>query len=192
MKSSTLFGGQFIEAGFQEVIVPAIWEADPFIKKMGDEKNEKLWTFPSKKGSSLNCLIPEVTAIIQEQWNSGWDRQFKKPFKLFYVSRCYRYDRPQRGRYREFTQFGVEVLGKTTPEVILETKNLLKSCLEALEIEFEFKDDVIRGIGYYTEEGFEAESEKLGAQKQIAGGGTYNEGVGWAIGVDRVMLSKFS
>lgn len=149
-----------------------------------------MWTFTNKGGDKGICLIPEVTAIIQDQWNSGWSKTLKKPYKLFYVSRCYRYDRPQMGRYREFTQFGVEVLGKTTDEVVEFTKQSLKNALDSLEIEYSFVDNIVRGIGYYTEEGFEAECDMLGAQKQIAGGGKYAEGVGWAIGVDRVALIK--
>lgn len=46
-----------------------------------------------------------------------------------------------------------------------------------------------RGLTYYVDDGFEAECEKLGAQKQIAGGGRYAEGIGWAIGVDRLLLA---
>lgn len=149
-----------------------------------------MWNFTNKSGDKKICLIPEVTAIIQELWNDGWCKTLKKPYKLFYVSRCYRYDRPQMGRYREFTQFGVEILGKTTDDVVQEAKQTLIQCLQDLDIEFEFIDEVVRGIGYYTEEGFEAECSLLGAQKQIAGGGRYNEGVGWAIGVDRVSLIK--
>ncbi len=47
------------------------------------------------------------------------------------------------------------------------------------------------GIGYYVEEGFEAECACLGAQKQVAGGGRYTEGIGWAVGVDRLMLARY-
>lgn len=157
---------------------------------MGEQKADKMWLFKNKSGDKDVCLIPEVTAIIQEAWNSGWNVTKKKPYRIFYVSRCYRYDRPQKGRYREFTQFGVEVLGPTSEEIINETKDILRKCLDSLDIEYNFVDEVVRGIGYYTENGFEAECQNLGAQKQIAGGGVYTEGVGWAIGVDRVVISK--
>jgi histidyl-tRNA synthetase len=53
-------------------------------------------------------------------------------------------------------------------------------------------DGVRRGIGYYTGDGFEAECASLGAQRQVAGGGRYAEGVGWAVGVDRLLLAKSS
>ena len=49
---------------------------------------------------------------------------------------------------------------------------------------------VERGLSYYTEDGFEARRELLGAQQQVAGGGRYAEGIGWAIGLDRLLLAQ--
>jgi histidyl-tRNA synthetase len=49
---------------------------------------------------------------------------------------------------------------------------------------------VKRGLAYYTEDGFEARCEVLGAQKQVAGGGRYTEGIGWALGLDRLLLVR--
>ena len=54
---------------------------------------------------------------------------------------------------------------------------------------YSFNPAVKRGLTYYVEDGFEAEVASLGAQKQVAGGGRYAEGIGWAIGVDRLMLA---
>lgn len=144
-----------------------------------------MWTFKDK-GERDVCLIPEVTGIIQELYHSGWGKTLPKPIKLFYVSRCYRYDRPQKGRYREFTQFGIEILGKYDQE---ECINLLIKCLDSFGLRYKFVPSVKRGLTYYTEDGFEVECETLGAQKQIAGGGKYSEGIGWAIGVDRLVLA---
>lgn len=185
-------GGPFIDAGYQEVILPSIYEASTFIGKMGEEKEEKMWTFDTRGDNPTRvALVPEITGMIQELWNSGWSKSMKKPTRLFYLSRCYRYDRPQKGRYREFTQFGIELLGNRNPEQEKqEVIDLLDKCLSDLKIPYTLEREIKRGIGYYTEDGFEAESEALGAQRQIAGGGRYAEGIGWAIGVDRVMLLK--
>lgn len=159
---------------------------------MGEEKEEKMWTFDTRGDNPTRvALVPEITGMIQELWNSGWSKSMKKPTRLFYLSRCYRYDRPQKGRYREFTQFGIELLGNRNPEQEKqEVIDLLDKCLSDLKIPYTLEREIKRGIGYYTEDGFEAESEALGAQRQIAGGGRYAEGIGWAIGVDRVMLLK--
>jgi len=49
---------------------------------------------------------------------------------------------------------------------------------------------VKRGLNYYTEEGFEIRCKQLGSQEQICGGGSYEKGIGFAIGFDRLMLCK--
>jgi histidyl-tRNA synthetase len=122
-------------------------------------------------------------------WNGGWSSSNKWPLKVFYIQRCYRYERPQAGRYREFTQAGVEILGgqnKGDRDLALES---LRASLEPFQVPYVLNDAVKRGLSYYVEDGFEAEVSYLGAQKQIAGGGRYKEGIGWAIGVDRLMLA---
>lgn len=139
------------------------------------------------KGDRDICLVPEATALVQQLYNESWKSFMKKPIRVFYVQRCYRYERPQAGRYREFTQIGVERLGGDDGrnEVI----DLLKKCLALFPVDYKLNDSVKRGLSYYVEDGFEVEVESLGAQKQIAGGGRYAEGIGWAIGLDRLMLT---
>ena len=106
---------------------------------------------------------------------------------MYHSAKCYRYERPQKGRYREFTQFGIEMLGSDDDTT---AKEILVSCLDKLGIDYVFDDSAKRGLSYYEGDGFEARCPKLGAQQQIAGGGVYKEGVGWAIGLDRLILSK--
>jgi histidyl-tRNA synthetase len=174
--------------GYREVIFPSIWETSTFTKKLGTEKEGQMWTFEDKGGRDC-CLVPEITGIAQELWRTEWSKQFRSPLPIFYVQRCYRYERPQAGRYREFTQFGVEILGDVSDNAMSEVKEFLRKCVESLGIEFCFKDAVSRGLSYYLDDGFEVEVQSLGAQKQIAGGGRYAEGVGFAIGVDRLIMS---
>jgi histidyl-tRNA synthetase len=145
-----------------------------------------MWAFRDK-GDRDVCLIPEVTGLVQELWRDDWSKRMKSR-RIFYVSRCYRYERPQAGRYREFTQLGLELLGEAENGGD-EVKTLLRDCLDSLGVDYGFSDAVKRGLTYYVEEGFEAECASLGAQKQIAGGGRYAEGIGWAIGVDRLLLA---
>jgi len=147
-----------------------------------------MYAFEDKRGRAI-CLIPEVTAIVQERWRDSWAKTQPRPYRLFYESRCYRYERPQRGRYREFTQVGVEILGGDPAAGLTEAKQTLIGLLEVLGLEYEFRDSVRRGLTYYTSPGFEVECDRLGAQKQVAGGGPYAEGVGWAIGIDRLLLA---
>lgn len=177
------------EMKFERIIVPSIWEEETFSGKVGQENTNMMWKFKDK-GDRDVCLIPEVTGIFQEIWRNDWSKKMSKR-DIFYIQRCYRYERPQEGRYREFTQFGIEMLRKNvTAEDVEEAKYLLKFCLDEFEIEYDFVDNAKRGLSYYVEDGFEVKVEKLGAQKQIAGGGKYNEGVGWAIGVERLVMAQ--
>lgn len=185
----TLYGGVFIEANYDEIVVPEIWGQETFIKKAGPEIVNQLWAFKDKGGRPVT-LIPEVTGIIQEQYRKTWEKSLPKPIRLFYVNRCYRYERPQAGRYREFTQFGIELLGGKAPNDIQEVKDLLIKVFDEVGVDYKFVDSVKRGLTYYVEDGFEVECAKLGAQKQIAGGGRYAEGIGWAIGIDRLLLAR--
>jgi histidyl-tRNA synthetase len=161
---------------------------------MGDELKNQMWRFNDKSGIDC-CLIPEVTGILQDNFRKNWFYEYKKkPLKVFYVSRCYRYEKPQKGRYREFTQFGIEILGGKDKDKDQYKKESIELLIKALNkfdnLNYDLKLSVKRGLGYYTEDGFEVESLNLGAQKQIAGGGAYPEGVGWAVGVDRLMIAK--
>ncbi len=184
-------GGRFIEAGYEELIVPAIWEQQTFVAKAGPEIVRDMYTFADKGGRAC-CLVPEITGIVQQEWRAAWSKTDRKPSRLFYIARCYRYERPQAGRYREFTQVGVELLGGTAPADRDEVEALLVQILDELGVTYLLDRAVKRGLAYYVEDGFEARCEALGAQKQVAGGGRYPEGVGWAIGLDRLLLAMHS
>ena len=146
-----------------------------------------MYAFNDKKQRPI-CLIPEV-GMVQEAWRREWCKRGRGPRRLFYVARCYRYERPQRGRYREFTQVGVELLNGTAPDDRVEVEDLLRRALDATAVGYLLDREVKRGLGYYVEDGFEARAPQLGAQQQIAGGGRYAEGIGWAIGLDRLLLA---
>ena len=168
-----------LDEGYREIVLPNVWGLDTFKEKY-EHMLTQMYIFKDKNDREL-CLVPEATAMVRELFIE----QGKRPMKVFYTQRCYRYERPQRGRYREFTQFGVECLGKKE-----NTAMLLKIMLEALGVDYTFNDKVQWGLDYYIEDGFEAECESLGAQKQIAGGGKYDCGEGFAIGIDRVLLAN--
>lgn len=183
----TRCGSFFINRNYNEIILPAIWDLGTFEKKAGgSDILGMMWSFKDK-GDRDVCLVPEITGIIQELYQDQWEKVYPKPMRLFYVSRCYRYDRPQKGRYREFTQIGVEVLGGKVDKQ--EVIDLLKDCLDTFGLQYQVVESVKRGLTYYVEDGFEIECLVLGAQKQVAGGGRYQQGIGWAIGLDRLLLA---
>ncbi|MEA3136078.1 MAG: histidyl-tRNA synthetase, partial [Thermoplasmata archaeon] len=103
----------FLRFGYREVATPAFEELQLFTAKSGPGIVEELYDFKDKGDRHLT-LRPELTApamrlYFQEHFNDP------KPIKWFYHGPCYRYDRPQAGRYREFWQFGCEQIGAGTP-----------------------------------------------------------------------------
>src|SRR5260221_8437100 len=103
-----------------------------------------MYAFNDKKGRPI-CLVPEITGVIQDTWRESWSKSARGPRRVFYVARCYRYERPQRGRYREFTQVGVELLNGVAPVDRLEVETLLRAVLDELGVDYEFDDAVRRG-----------------------------------------------
>lgn len=193
LRVERLLESYFTNSGYTPVIVSSLENQEVFVDKAGPEILDTMYAFKDKGDRDI-CLIPEVTAIIQNLWKDGLSKTSKKPLRIFYLQRCYRYDRPQAGRYREFTQFGIEILGGIAPfngadkdEAIMHLRNCLGAVLGA---GFEIKDSVKRGLSYYVEDGFEVEFSALGAQKQIAGGGRYDCGIGWAIGIERLVMAQ--
>lgn len=87
-----------------------MWEPEPWITRSGSEIERQMWTFRDKADRPVT-LIPEATAIVQRLYDENWSKSKPKPVRVFTATRVFRYERPQRGRYREFTQFNVEILG---------------------------------------------------------------------------------
>ncbi|MEE8233021.1 MAG: histidine--tRNA ligase [Thermoplasmata archaeon] len=97
--------------GYGEVATPTFEHAKLFITKSGPGIVDELYVFQDKGGREL-ALRPELTAPVIRFYLSELQSR-PKPLKVFYLGTCYRYDEPQFGRYREFDQFGVEILGGT-------------------------------------------------------------------------------
>lgn len=168
--------------------MPALWSQDTFVQKAGgSEILSQMWAFQDKKGRAC-CLIPEVTALFQERAQELLGRARER--KFFYVARCYRYERPQAGRYREFTQLGFEYLCEDPMRACQESLALAQGFLKELRCRFECDPLARRGLSYYLGgEGFELRCPELGAQCQVAGGGAYQEGAGFAMGAERLLLA---
>lgn len=175
--------------GFVELELPSIEPQSVYTEKAGPEILNQMYTFQDKGVPPQDiCLRPEGTAtcqILARKYQSN------KDFACFYMTRCWRYERPQEGRYREFSQFGVEVLNPRkdySADLISLGNEMLQMYLS--EDLLRVNDSAARGLAYYTNgTGWEVECELLGTQKQILGGGPYAEGIGFAIGVDRVLVA---
>jgi histidyl-tRNA synthetase len=176
--------------GFMEVELPSIEARSLYVDKAGEEiVNRQMYTFQDK-GERDVCLRPEGTATCQL---IAQKYRYDKDIKLFYVTRCWRYELPQEGRYREFTQFGVEVLNPSrdySEELRAMSREMIEASGLKPDVDYVLNDGVKRGLTYYTDGmGWEAEVPSLGAQKQVLGGGPYAEGIGFALGVDRIVLA---
>ena len=173
--------------GYEEVMIPIIQKAESFTSKVGEENKQMMYTFKDMGDRDL-CLAPEYTAIIQQMAKERF--KFNKDVKLFYIGECFRGEKPQLGRYRQFTQFGVEVINPSK-DYNDEMISIASKILELATKNYEVNSDAKRGLDYYKDgKGFEISCPELGAQKQVCGGGEYEGGVGFAIGVDRIMLLK--
>jgi histidyl-tRNA synthetase len=174
------------EAGFEEFVLPSLEPAAIYAEKAGAEVLGQMYVFKDKKGRDL-CLRPEGTATCQILADTVL--KMERDVKLWYLTTCWRYERPQAGRYREFLQFGIEVLNpRPNRNWREELVGLAENMIKMFTSEYEINKSVKRGLAYYVEDGFEISCPKLGAQKQVCGGGSYKQGIGFAFGVDRLML----
>lgn len=104
--------------GYQEIQTPTFENLELFTLKSGETIIEELYSFKDKSGRNL-ALRPELTAPVIRFYVEKLQMK-PKPLKLFYFGNCFRYDRPQKGRYREFRQAGCEIIGVNTPEAYAE------------------------------------------------------------------------
>lgn len=169
--------------GFIEIQIPIIQHAETFTGKVGEENNNMMYNFTDRGDRDL-CLAPEYTAVVQNLASTYFKNQ--KDVKLFYVAECFRGEKPQAGRYRQFTQLGVEILNHS---FIPKLSVLAKEMVGFITKDFKTTYNVTRGLDYYKNgKGFEITCNELGSSKQVCGGGEYEGGVGFAIGVDRLIL----
>jgi len=279
--------------GFREISTPIFEHAELFTLKSGPNILAEMYAFLDKGGREIT-LRPELTAPAIRFFVNEL-AELPRPLKIFYTGPCFRYERPQSGRFREFYQFGAELIGVQNPEsdaevialaasimdriglkghrirvghigilrdklkakgvsaeavpVILqkldkklydeaeplmrqagmdarsieETKRITEmsgsvsvlegfggeaksyleevfTVLEASRVEnLQIDLGVIRGLDYYTGIVFEIDVPKLGAEKQVCGGGSYSLSelfggekvfsTGFAIGFDRTLIA---
>ncbi len=122
--------------GFTEIVLPVIEHTELFTRGIGDTTDivtKEMYTFPDKKGRSLT-LRPEGTAgVVRSYVQNGFDRSAPIQ-KLFYSGPMFRYERPQRGRYRQFYQIGVEAFGVQEVALDADIIKMLADFLSALGI----------------------------------------------------------
>ncbi len=225
--------------GYLNVRTPVVEPTPLFVRGLGEvtdivEKEMYSWT-DSMNGDALT-LRPEGTAgVVRAAIEHSMLYEGGK--RLYYIGPMFRHERPQRGRYRQFHQVGVEAMGFGGPdvdaEVILMCRSLWRdlgledvrldiNCLgqsserkahrEALIAHLELGRELldaagqpyrvnhrlVRGMDYYSLTVFEWVTDRLGAQGTVCGGGRYDglselmggkpaPGIGWGMGIERVL-----
>jgi len=118
--------------GYQEIRFPIVESTDLFKRSIGevtDIVEKEMYTFEDRNGDSLT-LRPEGTAVCVRAANQA-GLLYNQEQRLWYMGPMFRHERPQKGRYRQFYQFGLESFGIATAdmdaEVIILTANLWKS-----------------------------------------------------------------
>ncbi len=134
--------------GYKEVITPVVEPYELLSAKAGEEIRQRMFTFKDL-GDRTVALRPEFTSSIARLATTAL-RNEPKPLRIFSVGSVYRYDEPQRGRYREFWQSNFELVGSTMPEADVETILLTNSLMQAIGLRnYVFKIGhigVIKGI----------------------------------------------
>ncbi len=100
--------------GYEEVKTPTFEHTELFTIKSGEAIVDELYTFKDKGGRDI-ALRPELTAPVLRMYVNEMSVS-PKPIRLYYFENCFRYERPQKGRFREFWQFGVELIGSDRAE----------------------------------------------------------------------------
>lgn len=134
MKKVVSVGSGVVEKyGFEEIETPIFEFTEVFARNLGDTSDivtKEMYCFEDKGGESLT-LRPEGTAGVVRAFVSNGMQQ-NLPVKFYYSGPMFRYERPQKGRQRQFTQFGVELLGVETPQADIEVIAMAYEFLEKL------------------------------------------------------------
>ena len=123
--------------GYREVCTPEFEELELFTLRSGEGIMQEMYVFEDKGGRKL-ALRPEITAaVIRMYINEA--KVAPKPLRWCYFADCFRYERPQKGRYRQFWQFGAELIGADTAMADAEVIMLASEALNATGVTWELK-----------------------------------------------------
>ena len=120
--------------GYKEIRTPVFEHTELFQRGVGDTTDvvqKEMYTFEDKGGRSIT-LKPEGTATLVRSYIENSLYANPQPTKLSYIIPCFRYEKPQSGRLREFHQFGIECFGASSPTTDAEVISLAYMFLERL------------------------------------------------------------
>ena len=280
--------------GYGEIRTPTFESTELFVRGVGDTTDvvqKEMYTFVDREDNYSISLRPEGTASVARAIIENGKCTDTMPLKFYYIISCFRHEKPQAGRSREFFQFGTETFGSESPASdatvialaasvfrrlglknvklhinsigcrecrptyrsalvkhfegekdklcdtcktrleknplrLLDCKSpicheiasraprtvdhlcescaakfdMLKSALDAMNIEYVVDPSIVRGLDYYTGAVFEFIADGIGAQSTVCGGGRYDglveslggpklSGIGFGMGITRVILA---
>ena len=163
--ANRVFGG----FGYDEIRLPLVEPTELFVRSVGEDTDivsKEMYTFADRKGRSLT-LRPEGTAGVARAYIENGLGQRPLPLRLSYLGPMFRYEKMQRGRYRQFAQIGIELIGAATPQADVEVLLALHSFLT--ELGFDDLIIVLNNLGDPEDRprfiaGFKAELELYRAQ----------------------------
>jgi histidyl-tRNA synthetase len=132
--------------GYQEIILPAMEYTEVFSRSIGESTDivrKEMFTFQDKGGRSLT-LRPEATAGVARAYVQHGLEALGLPLKLYYQGSMFRHERPQAGRYRQFRQLGVELIGSPLASADAEVIILCAHFFSLLQLQ---ADLVINSVG---------------------------------------------
>ncbi|WMY94892.1 MAG: histidine--tRNA ligase [Arsenophonus sp.] len=121
--------------GFSEIRTPVLEQNVLFSRAIGkftDVVEKEMYTFHDRDGNFITLRPENTAACIRSGIEHGF--LYDKPQRIWYFGPMFRYERPQKGRYRQFHQFGAEVFGLTGPDIDAEIIIMTKRCWSQLGI----------------------------------------------------------
>ena len=134
---------------FSKIETPIFERQEVFVKSVGETSDivsKEMYSFADRKGRNM-VLRPEGTAGVIRAIVENKLFSLPTTLKFFYMGPMFRYERPQKGRRRQFDQFGIEMLSEASPEADVEVILLAKQILEIFKIEHKL---VINSLGDKT------------------------------------------
>ena len=127
----------FSRYGLSEIRIPILEKTDLFARSIGDTTDiveKEMYSF-TDKGENRVTLRPEGTASVMRAFIEHKLYALDPVSKLYYMGPMFRYERPQKGRYRQFHQIGAEVTGVANPKIDAQVLTMLSQFFAALELD---------------------------------------------------------
>lgn len=126
----------FARYGFSEIRIPVLEKTDLFSRTIGEDTDivqKEMYTFPDKKGRSLT-MRPEATASVARAYIENKIYNQEKISKFYTIGPMFRYERPQKGRMRQFHQVNAELFGTVSPQADAEIINMMWTYFQEIGI----------------------------------------------------------